>query len=147
MSKSISFYVVGCPKSQPRPRAFAFKKGEKTQVRMYDPGSAEFWKSQIAEAAREAGLEKFEGPVGITLFFSFPRPKGHFRKDGHVKDSAPKHHTQRGDVDNLAKAVYDALTTLGAWDDDAQIVHAQIDKSWALGSSQGGCAIIISEMG
>lgn len=146
MNKTISFYVSGCPKPQARPRAFARKMGDKYVARVYDSGSAEFWKSAIAEAARQAGLAKFDGPVMLELFFSFQRPKSHFKKDGHLRESAPQFHIQRPDADNCAKACLDCLTTLGAWDDDDQVVRLTIDKGWAIGSSQGGCHITISEL-
>ncbi len=147
MSKSISFFVSGEPKAQARPRAFAFQQGGKTKVRVYDPKTSEGWKAAIALAARAAGVTKFEGPVAVELFFSFRRPKSHFRSNGRVKESAPNFYTQKPDVDNAFKSCGDALTAIGAWNDDAQIVRATIDKSWAIGSSQGGCFISISELG
>lgn len=147
MGRSISFYVSGEPKAQARPRAFAFQKGGKTQVRVYDPKTAEAWKTAIALAARESGITKFDGPVVIELYFSFRRPKHHFRTNGQIKESAPQFYTQKPDLDNAYKSTTDALTVVGAWGDDAQIVRATIDKGWAISASQGGCLITISEVG
>ena len=146
MHRTFSFFVAGTPKPQPRPRAFAFKRGDKTQVRVYDPGSSEHWKSEIALAAKEAGITKIDGPVGLKLVFSFPRPKAHFRANGCVKDSAPKFHTKKPDFDNLAAAVSNALTKIGAWEDDAQVVSCRVEKHWALGNWQGGCSVEITSM-
>lgn len=148
MSKrTFSFYVIGEPKAQQRPRAFAIqRRGKPPLVRVYNPATAEFWKEQVAKAAKEAQLEKLEGAIGLSLFFSFPRPKSHFDSKGYVKRGAPDHHLQRPDFDNLAKAVADALTSVGAWDDDCQLVQVQINKGWALGSSRGGCAVTITEL-
>ncbi len=147
MNRRISFYVSGSPVAQPRPRAFARKMGDKYVARVYQAGTAESWKSEIAVAAKEAGLEKFDGPISLELFFSFRRPKSHFKKDGHLRDNAPQFHIQRPDADNCAKACLDCLTTLGAWSDDDQVVCLTIDKGWAIGSSAGGCLIAISEVG
>jgi len=44
----IHFFVSGDPKAQPRIRAFAING----HARVYDPGTAEGWKSLIAVAAR-----------------------------------------------------------------------------------------------
>lgn len=151
MSKTVSFYVSGDPRPQPRARAFARKMGGKYVARVYNAGTAENWKSAIADAARKANVPAFgDCPLSIELFFSFRRPKSHFKKDGHVRDSAPKYPMsrgggQKGDWENLGKAVCDALTVLGVWTDDAQIVRATVDKGWAIGSSQGGCFISIAE--
>src|SRR4029077_12784124 len=58
MSRIFRFVVIGDPKGQPRPRAFAKKIGINTYVaRVYDAASAEAWKSAIALSAREAGLD------------------------------------------------------------------------------------------
>jgi hypothetical protein len=48
----ISFRVDGLPKGQPRPRAFARKMGDRFVARVFDAGTAEAWKSEIALAAR-----------------------------------------------------------------------------------------------
>jgi hypothetical protein len=50
MFTPISIFVHGEPKGQPRPRAFA--RGG--MVRMYDPATAEGWKSAIADEWRRS---------------------------------------------------------------------------------------------
>ena len=50
--RTISFSVDGEPKAQPRPKAFARNFGNKWQARVYDPGTAEGWKSLIAIAVK-----------------------------------------------------------------------------------------------
>lgn len=54
-SMTITFFIHGDPKPQPRPRAFARRMGAKFVARVYDAGTAEGWKSQIAmtEAVEE----------------------------------------------------------------------------------------------
>ena len=146
MSKSISFFVSGDPKPQPRPRAFARRMGDHYVARVYEAGTAENWKSAIAEAARAAGLTKFTGAVAVELRFNFKRPKSHFRSNGTVKESAPHFHTQRPDYDNLEKGLIDALTKLGAWDDDAQIADVHTTKQWAIGNWTGGCSVTIHSL-
>ena len=136
----IEFNVFGLPKGQPRARAFAFggKAGKKVSVRMYDPGTAEGWKSCVAIAARDhLPPEPIAGPVALTLLFRFPRPKSHFTKKG-LRPDAPIYVTSKPDADNAAKAVMDCLTQLGAWKDDAQIVALDVTKVYG---DRPGCSV------
>lgn len=118
---AIQFRVDGVPKGQPRPRAFV--RGGHAAV--YDPGTAEGWKSCIAVAAKpHIPPTPLAGTIALTVEFIMPRPRAHFRTGKHASElrgDAPEHHCSRPDVDNLTKAVLDALTDIGMWIDDAQI--------------------------
>lgn len=136
----ISFRVAGTPKGQPRPRAFA--RGG--MVRVYDPGTAEGWKSIIALTSKpflkDAHPDK---SVDLTIDFWFKRPKAHFKADGSLKPMAPTFFKQKPDLDNLEKAVLDCLTVVGFWKDDCQVVHLQSTKNWASSACPEGCVITI----
>lgn len=120
----IEFYATGIPKGQPRPRAFS-RGGH---ARVFSPGTAESWKSDIASAAREKlPAEPLKGPISLDVTFYFPRPKSHYTKKG-LRPDAPKWHTGKPDRDNLEKAVLDCLTTLRMWDDDAQVCTGCVRK-------------------
>jgi Holliday junction resolvase RusA-like endonuclease len=137
--KQIQFFAQGIPKGQPRPRAFS-RGGS---ARVYDPGTAEGWKSQIAMAAREhVPHAPLSGPVKLRLQFHIPRPKSHLRANGELKPTAPYLNTKKPDADNYAKAVMDALTTLRFWQDDAQVAELSVRKAY---STQAGCLIEIAE--
>lgn len=130
----IRFFAPGDPRGQPRPRAFAM--GGKARV--FDPGTAEGWKSAVAVAARSEIVTKMEGPIRVELGFVIRRPKGHYRTGKHsatLRPDAPMRHTSKPDADNLAKAVLDALTTLGAWLDDSQVCVLLVTKNY--GSDPG----------
>lgn len=103
--------VVGKPIAQPRHRASA-RGGF---VRMYLPADhpVHEYKRAIVEQVRSARWDRIEGPVRLECVFSFAsaRPPKH----SQYKISKP-------DLDNLEKAVMDALTTAGAWVDDSQVV-------------------------
>jgi Holliday junction resolvase RusA-like endonuclease len=121
---TVTFHVQGEPKGQPRPRAFAMKMGNgKFSARVFDAGTAEGWKSLVAAAAKPAlPPSPFTGPVQLRAGFVFRRPKHHLRTNGDVKPNAPRQHTGKPDIDNLLKAVMDALTQLGGiWLDDTQV--------------------------
>ena len=136
----IEFFAHGIPKGQPRPRAFA-RNG---MVRVYDPGSAEGWKSAVAEAAKAHLPEKpLEGPVSVKIRFHFPRPKAHFTKKG-LRPNATVWYTSKPDSDNAAKAILDALTVLGMWKDDSQVCDLRCLKLYAGEMDQPGAHIIIT---
>lgn len=130
----IIFEVRGEPKPQPRPRAFARKTAFGTIARVYDAGTAESWKSQVAEAARPfIPLAPLEGPLAVELELWLPRPLGHFtagKKERGLKRGAPEFHVSSGDADNFAKAVLDALTVLRFWHDDAQVARLIVTKAY-----------------
>lgn len=124
----ITFEVLGDPKAQPRFRAFKTPGG---QVRTYDPATAEGWKSLIALAAKPfVPFPAWDGPVAITLVFRFRRPKTHSTKKGGLRPTAPIYKTAKPDTDNLEKAVFDCLTQIGFWLDDAQAVDVHTQKFW-----------------
>jgi len=80
------------------------------------------WKAQMVLAWREKyGALDVSGPVSLTLEFTFARPK------------KPKHrlHITKPDLDNLAKAVMDSLTTARAWVDDSQVWSLTLSKSYS----------------
>ena len=138
----ISFFVPGQPKGQPRPRAFARRFGATWTARVYDPGTAEGWKSAIAIAAKEHIQNPHAGPLLVTLEFFLQRPKAHFLR-GVLRENSPHHHTGKPDVDNLAKAVLDALTTIVAWSDDAIISELHVRKRYADEIGNCGCRVCI----
>ena len=133
----IMFFAAGEPKAQPRPRAFS-RNG---LVRVYDPSTAEGWKSAIAEAARpHIPLLPIEGPVRVNIVFLFQRPKRLMRK----RDPAGRiPHPARPDRDNLDKAVLDTLTRLEIIKDDAQVCAGEISKYYVSLKEKPGAHILI----
>lgn len=121
------------------------KFGTKWQARVYDAGTAEGWKSQIATSWKEnkpADFVQFTGPVGLFITFLIPRPKSHFLRSG-LRETAPFYCMKKPDVDNYAKAVMDALTVLGVFVDDSLVCDLRVIKRfvphgamapWAMGA-------------
>lgn len=159
--KPITFFVPGDPKAQPRSRSFVLRgrggqpilKNGQPIIRVHDPGTAENWKSQIAERAKE--FIPFKLPlfpatnedgtfnsVYVYLMFVFERPKAHFRSNGRdLKDWAPMWNTSRVDCDNLAKAVLDCFTVLGFWKDDGIVCRLDLVKRYCGRDEQPGCHV------
>lgn len=128
----IEFFAEGIPKGQPRPKAFA-RNGH---AAVYDPGTAEGWKDCIRSAARRhRPAQPLQGPIRMSMQFFMPRPKAHYRTGKHagvLREDAPHWHIAKPDLDNLQKAVLDALKDIGMFADDAQwCVSGAITKTYA----------------
>jgi Holliday junction resolvase RusA-like endonuclease len=120
---SVSFTVAGQPVPQPRPRvstAGGF-------ARAYVPGKhpVHAYREAIAAAARGAGLTQTGEILNVVIDAVFERPKSHLLKSG-VKPDAPK--LPRPDVDNIAKAVLDALQDVMG--DDSLVGRLVVEKSY-----------------
>ena len=138
---AIAFRVLGTPKGQPRPRAFARKFGDKWSARVYDSHTAEGWKSEIAIAARpHLPNIPLAGPLALQCIFFFQRPG----RLNHKKDPAEAiRHTEKPDLDNAVKAVMDCMTALGFWADDTQVCEfAEGTGKWYVAKDQRPGAII-----
>ncbi len=70
----------------------------------------------------------FSGALAVTVTFRYQRPKSHYLK-GSLREDAPKHFVQVPDLDNIEKAVLDALNKV-AYADDKQIVRKYTEKMW-----------------
>lgn len=121
--------VSGEPIAQPRPRAFVGTNGK---AAVYDKGKASPWRDRVHVAASIGEVPKgLTGPIRLGLLFELPRPK-RLRKGTSPCGLVP--HTNVPDIDNLAKAVMDALSVYGVWKDDRQ-VHALFASKWYVGMS------------
>lgn len=133
------FEVYGDPKGQPRPRAF--KRGNHAAV--YDPGTAEGWKSSIAIAAQhQIPKAPLDCPVKVKMQFFFKRPQRLLSAraaDGHIV------HTAKPDCDNLEKAVLDALTQIGFFRDDSLVCDLHTEKFYSRKNGRPGMWIEISK--
>ncbi|MEU5946289.1 RusA family crossover junction endodeoxyribonuclease [Micromonospora sp. NPDC047465] len=76
-----------------------------------------------------------DGPLVARMVFTFARPKGHYRtgRNAHLlRDNAPAQPQGTPDLSKLIRSTEDALTSAGAWRDDARVVEYQrAAKVWA----------------
>lgn len=113
----LEFTVYGTPVAQGRGRIV--KRGPHYGIA--DPEPARKYKDDVRLQALEHRREPlWEGPVYLTIDFTFPRPKS-ARKEVFWKTTKP-------DLDNLIKAVTDALQGI-VYKSDAQIVSLFASKS------------------
>lgn len=106
------------------------------------------------EAVKQAFLDKYSnkkpimaGPVDLTIYFWFHRPKNHFRtgkNSGNLKEWAARmiHKPTKPDLSKLVRAVEDALTGL-AWRDDAQVTYLRAYKFYCRLNNKPRVTIII----
>ena len=96
----------------------------------YTPKKTKGYEDKISECWDETGLQMFEGPVQIKLIFQMPIPKSYTKKkiqaikDGYLK------YDKKPDLDNLAKAVLDALNGK-AYEDDSKITGLFLIKRYS----------------
>lgn len=129
-STGMRFYIPGLP--QPQGSARAFVVAGKARITSDNP-KVKSWRVDAKRVFQERITKPECGPVRVNAVFEFARPKGHFGsgRNAHlVRESAPKTHTVKPDVDKLARALLDAGTgTL--WRDDAQVVSLTVGKRYA----------------
>lgn len=101
------------------------------------------WRLLVAEAAVRAGVPLLRGPVTMSVVFLFARPMGHFRRDGSLKPSAPKHHTVKPDGSKLIRSTEDALSKL-LFEDDSRIVTGTWHKRYCVDNERPGAIITVT---
>ena len=116
------------PKSQQRHKA----RRVGNRVFMYDPSSKdkENFKKECIGFAPKYPLK---GAISVSMVFSMPRPKSHYRtgKYSHLlKDNAPSRHVSKPDIDNLVKFYLDAMTG-SFWRDDSHVCTIEASKIYS----------------
>lgn len=122
---AIAFSVPGDPVPQPRPRVST--RGGFARAYVPKTHAVHAYRKAVAAAAREAGLVNTSEPMNVVIDAVFARPKSHMRKSG-VRADAPK--LPRPDVDNIAKAVLDALQDVIG--DDTNVARLVIEKTYGV---------------
>lgn len=117
----ISIMVKGNPVAQPRPRATI--RGGK--IRVYNKSTSNEWKGSVMAAFKDYINLNIDAPVNIEIMYYMKRPKSMLRKKD-IFDIIP--HIKKPDLDNLNKAVLDALTSARVWVDDSRVFNISASK-------------------
>ena len=129
MTFIVHFRVDINPVAKGRPR-YA-KRGN--FVSTYTPTKTRVYEEIIKDHAVLAmgSSEPLESPVRVNLEFGMPIPKSTPKKllENHLNGSVK--HTKKPDVDNLAKAILDAMNEV-VYLDDNQITRLTIEKKYSL---------------
>lgn len=136
---SYHFFVPGLPVSQPRVKA----RRQGNFVRIYTPGKADAWKDCVRKVgAQYKPGSTLTGPVYVRMLFAMPRPKRLSTRT--YKDEIHRPHTFKPDIDNLAKAVLDAMSDW--WTDDCLVAMVTASKWYARVNGATGVEIHVTEL-
>ncbi len=123
-----SFYIDKEPQPWQRPKTRVVNGW----VQHYSPEETKKFEKAVADvykARKDPPFFERHTAISVTILFGLPIPKSYTKwrveaiKKGTIK------HTKRPDVDNLAKAILDALNGV-AWADDAQITQMIVKKEY-----------------
>ena len=135
----IEYTVIGTPKPQSRPRFFRNKAG---YMGTYSP-KTDWFNIVYAETLKQKQInlnnQQLNGALSIKLCFYMPIPKSISKK----KRATLKFVTKKPDIDNLAKAVLDAINYTNLWEDDSHISHIESSKVYG---EEPRCEICIEEL-
>ncbi len=120
MGVKYHFKVPGDPVAKGRPRATTIGG----HARLYTPAKTVSFERRVREAAEAAGVAVLDGPVHLTVLAVWAWPKSKHRKR---KPRGWEYRSGGPDLDNIAKAVADALNSV-AYFDDRQIAKLSCGK-------------------
>lgn len=118
-----NFFIEGMPKGQARPRVVS--KNGRTWA--FSPKN-EFRDSVLSHIksnipAELRGKMPITSGLSVSIVFHMPRPKSVAKSEiWHIK---------RPDIDNLIKAVLDAVNDTKIWEDDSQIYEIKSKKVYS----------------
>jgi Holliday junction resolvase RusA-like endonuclease len=128
MSAAIYFVVTGNPVGKGRPRATS-RGGF---VRMYTDAKTLGFEAAVADEASIAmrGLEVFETPMQLQLSAYYPIPKSWSKKKRQQAIDGEIYPNVKPDLDNVMKAVLDALNGV-VYVDDSQVINLVATKRYS----------------
>ena len=119
--------IPGAPIGKGRPRA-TVRGGF---VRTYTPAKTKKWESDAAMVLRSSWREEpLEGPISVGILALFPRPQ---RMVWKTKPMPRVPYVQKPDLDNVAKAVLDALEKAGVIRDDKAVWSLDCEAMYCAG--------------
>jgi Holliday junction resolvase RusA-like endonuclease len=121
----MKIFIPGEPIAQPRVKVST--KGGFARAYTERDHPIHVYKQAVRLAYVNAGGEVLEGPVSIKIVCLFDRPKSHSKKRRQYTE--PK--TTKPDLDNVGKAILDALNEI-AYNDDGQVYRLTVEK-WYVG--------------
>ena len=119
--EEVFFPIVPVAKGRPRLTRYG---------QAYTPKKTKDYEKAIAEHFKSLDISKFEGPIQIKLVFQMPIPKSFTKKQNELIKKGFLKYDKKPDLDNLAKAVLDALNGL-AYEDDSKITGLFLVKRYS----------------
>lgn len=119
---TIQFTVEGVAKHKREGRVTtSYEWGKrKGKPRIYQPADVQAWQNKISWRAKEvAPPEPWEGPISLTIWIFWKRPKGVSQKK-RWRDKSP-------DVDRLLCPIMDAMNKI-IYKDDGQVAYLNVRR-------------------
>lgn len=130
---ALSQFFPGIPEPQKRPRVFQ----SRGRTLAWSPKSK--WRTSVLAQAMPNRPEKpYDIPLYVRIIFLMPIPKSDPTRQGP--------HTVKPDLDNLSKAVLDALKDAGWFVDDSRIAHLETSKYYAKVGVMPGCYVLVGRL-
>ena len=131
----IAFFVPGQPVAKGRPRAFKMKNGG---IGTYTPDKTVEWERSVRSYANdEKPQAPYDCPLRVHIQFYMTRPAS--------KPKKAVWPTTKPDIDNLAKAVTDAMNGL-IYTDDSRICEMVLTKYYEPDSRKVGVRVQVMEL-
>lgn len=140
---TLTFSVAGVPKPQPRPKAQVRRMGTRSMAHIYTPSTGcKEWRDAVAAGCRLAFRdEPLTAGMRVRIVVYAPRPQRLCRKlspEGPV----PMIETGKGDADNYAKSVLDAIEGI-LFVNDAQVHTLTVSKMYAGKGCRPGAVVAV----
>jgi crossover junction endodeoxyribonuclease RusA len=120
--------ILGSPKGQGSMRVI--------RGRALHPTATLEHRTHVALALAEewAGRPPLDEALDVALWFTFIRPRSHYRSGRHsheLRPDAPEHMAVPIDIDKASRLCLDGGTYAGLWRDDALVTRLRATKQWA----------------
>jgi len=138
---TLTFSVAGVPKPQPRPKAQVRRIGGRSMAHIYTPSTGcKEWRDAVAAGCRLAFRdEPLTAGMRVRIVVYTPRPQRLCKKSS-PEGPVPMIETGKGDADNYAKAVLDAIEGI-LFVNDAQVYSLKCDKFYAAKGCRPGAVV------
>lgn len=130
----LSLNYIGKPQAQQRPKhRMIVSKAGKAFTQTYEPSESRNFKATLhvlaQDALKKAGIKPFENAVYLSVHVRVAVPQSISKKKRQQMLNGDILPTKKPDVDNILKAIMDALN--GVWYlDDKQVCEVNIYKSY-----------------
>ena len=99
------------------------------------------WRAAVAAEAAGVG-QQVSGACAVSIVFRFCRPKGHFKTNGELRETAPRWCiVKRNDVDKCIRSTLDGLVQGELLVDDCLVVSVNAEKRYCIGTEPPGAVI------
>lgn len=118
---TLSFFVPGIPRPGGSKKGFYIAKIKRVVITDASGKPGKDWRGDVKAVALQAYKgDPLDEPLRLSIEFTMPRPKNHYRSNGQLKPGAPHFHTSKPDTTKLIRSLEDALTGI-LWKDDSSV--------------------------